>query len=161
MLLKIDWFLERPLDFSNLDIYKCPKIDSTRLSFFGLLKNNFVKMQNVFKAFVVRELRGIEMLFFRKNQKIPKKEENCQKPLRHLWDVSKRLHKIDNEKKRDPFLVEGWKNTFYLHTKNFYMESKNVQKTRFYACLKTKSLYMVIDKMLKTHVEGLCLFASQ
>ena len=33
------------------------------------------------------------------------------------------------------------------------MESKNVQKTRFYACLKTKSLYMVIEKMLKTHVE--------
>ena len=84
MLFKIDRFIGRPLDFSNLDIYKCPKIDSTRLSFFGLLKNNFVKMQNVFKAFAVRELRGIEMLFFRKNQKIPKKEENCQKPLRHL-----------------------------------------------------------------------------
>jgi hypothetical protein len=33
------------------------------------------------------------------------------------------------------------------------MESKNVQKTRFSACLKTKSLYMVIEKMLKTHVE--------
>jgi hypothetical protein len=41
-------------------------------------------MQNVFKPFVVRELRGFEMLFFRKNQKIPKKEENCQKPMRHL-----------------------------------------------------------------------------
>jgi hypothetical protein len=33
------------------------------------------------------------------------------------------------------------------------MESKNVQKTRFYACLKTKSLYVVIEKLLKTHVE--------
>ena len=35
----------------------------------------------------------------------------------------------------------------------FYMESKNVQKTRFSACLKTKSLYMVLNKTLKTHVE--------
>jgi hypothetical protein len=33
------------------------------------------------------------------------------------------------------------------------MELKNVQKTRFYACLKTKSLYTVIEKMFKTHVE--------
>ena len=33
------------------------------------------------------------------------------------------------------------------------MDSKNVQKTRFYACLETKSLYTVIEKMLKTHVE--------
>ena len=32
-------------------------------------------MQHVFKAFVVRELRGFEMLFFRKNQKIPKKAD--------------------------------------------------------------------------------------
>ena len=29
------------------------------------------------------------------------------------------------------------------------MDSKNVQKTRFYACLKTKSLYTVIDKNVK------------
>ena len=40
------------------------------------------------------------------------------------------------------------------------MESKNVQKTRFYACLKTKSLYTVIDKMLKTHVEEFGDFVS-
>jgi hypothetical protein len=33
------------------------------------------------------------------------------------------------------------------------MDSKNVQKTRFSAGLKTKSLYTVIEKMLKTHVE--------
>ena len=33
------------------------------------------------------------------------------------------------------------------------MESKNVQKTHFYACLKTKSPYTVIEKLLKTHVE--------
>jgi len=59
-------------------------MDSTRLSFFVLLKNNFIKMQNVFKAFVVRELRGFKMLFFRKKQKIPKKEDIHQKPLRHL-----------------------------------------------------------------------------
>ena len=59
-------------------------MDSTRLSFFVLLKNNFIKMQNVFKACVVRELRGFKMLFFRKNQKIPKKEDFHQKPLRHL-----------------------------------------------------------------------------
>jgi hypothetical protein len=31
----MDRFIGRPLDFSNLDIYKCPKMDSTRLSFFG------------------------------------------------------------------------------------------------------------------------------
>ena len=41
------------------------------------------------------------------------------------------------------------------------MDSKNVQKTRFSACLKTKSLYTVIEKMLKTHLKGLCLFVSQ
>ena len=33
------------------------------------------------------------------------------------------------------------------------MDSKNVQKTRFYPCLNTKSPYIVIDKMSKTHVE--------
>jgi hypothetical protein len=80
----IDRFIWRPLDFSNLDIYKCPKMDSTRLSFFGLLKKYFIKMQNVFKASMVRELRGFKMLFFRKNQKIPKKADFCQKQLRHL-----------------------------------------------------------------------------
>ena len=84
MLFKIDRFIGRPLDFLILDIYKCPKMDSVRLSFFVLLKNNFIYCKTIFKAFVVRELRGFEMLFFRKNQKIPKKEENCQKPLRHL-----------------------------------------------------------------------------
>ena len=75
MLFKIDRFIGRPLDFLILDIYKCPKMDSTRLSFLGSLKNNFVKMQNVFRPFVVRELRGFKMLFFRKNQKIPKKSK--------------------------------------------------------------------------------------
>jgi hypothetical protein len=95
-------------------------------------------------------LRGFEMLFFRKNQKIPKKEENSKKPLRHLWDVSKRLHKIDIGKKRDPFLVESWKkHVLPTYQDFFYMDSKNVQKTRFYACLKTKSLYTVIDKNVK------------
>ena len=115
----IDRFIGRPLDFLILDIYKCPKMDSTRLSFFGWLKKYFVYYKIIFKAFVVRELRGFKMLFFRKNQKIPKKVENSKKPLRHLWDVSKRLHKIDIDKKRDPFLVESWKNTFPLHTKIF------------------------------------------
>ena len=71
----IDRFIGRPLDFSNLDIYKCPKMDSVRLSFFVLLKNNFIYSKTIFKPFVVRELRGFEMLFFRKNQKIPKKED--------------------------------------------------------------------------------------
>ena len=33
------------------------------------------------------------------------------------------------------------------------MDSKNVQKIRFSVCLKTKSPYTVIEKMLKTHVE--------
>ena len=84
MFFKIDRFIGRPLDFSNLDIYKCPKMDSTRLSFFGSLKNNFVYSKIIFKAYVVREVRGFKMLFFRKKPKIPKKEENCQKPLRHL-----------------------------------------------------------------------------
>ena len=32
-------------------------------------------MQNVFRPFVVRELRGFKMLFFRKNQKNPKKAD--------------------------------------------------------------------------------------
>ena len=77
MFFKIDGFIGRPLDFSNLDIYKCPKIDSVRLSFFVLLKNNFVYSKIIFKAFAVRELRGFKMLFFRKNQKIPKKEDFC------------------------------------------------------------------------------------
>ena len=72
---KIDRFHERPLDFSNLDIYKCPKMDSVRLSFFGLLKKYFLIFKNVFKASVVRELRCFKLLFFRKNQKIPKKED--------------------------------------------------------------------------------------
>jgi len=72
----IDRFIGRPLDFSNLDIYKCPKMDSTRLSFLGSLKNNFVYYKIIFKAFEVRELRGFKMLFFIKNQKIPKKVEN-------------------------------------------------------------------------------------
>jgi hypothetical protein len=40
------------------------------------------------------------------------------------------------------------------------MDSKNVQKTHFSACLETKSLYMVIDKMFKTHVEEFGDFAS-
>ena len=84
MLFKIDRFIGRPLDFLILDIYKCPKMDSTRLSFLGSLKNNFVKMQNVFRPFVVRELRGFKILFFRKNQKNPKKADFYKKPLRHL-----------------------------------------------------------------------------
>jgi hypothetical protein len=84
MFFKIDGFIGRPLDFSNLDIYKCPKMDSTRLSFFVLLKNNFVYSKIIFKAFAVRELRGFKMLFFRKNQKIPKKVYFSQNPLRHL-----------------------------------------------------------------------------
>ena len=84
MLFKIDRFIGRPLDFLILDIYKCPKMDSTRLSFLGSLKNNFVYYKIIFKAFEVRELRGFKMLFFRKNQKIPKKVENSKNPLRHL-----------------------------------------------------------------------------
>ena len=40
------------------------------------------------------------------------------------------------------------------------MESKNVQKTRFSVCLETKSLYTVIDKMSKTHVEEFGDFVS-
>jgi hypothetical protein len=59
-------------------------MDSTRLSFLGSLKNNFVYYKIIFKAFEVRELRGFKMLFFRKNQKIPKKVENSKNPLRHL-----------------------------------------------------------------------------
>ena len=37
------------------------------------------------------------------------------------------------------------------------MDSKNVQKTRFSACLKTKSLYTVIEKIPKMHVETISL----
>jgi hypothetical protein len=67
----MDRLIGRPLDFSNLDIYKCPKMDSTRLSFLGSLKNNFVYYKIIFKAYVVRELRGFEVLFFRKKPKNP------------------------------------------------------------------------------------------
>ena len=59
-------------------------MDSTRLSFFTSLKNNFINSKNVFKASVVRDLRGFKMLFFRKKQKIPKKADFYQKQLRHL-----------------------------------------------------------------------------
>ena len=59
-------------------------MDSTRLSFFTSLKKYLYVYKIVFKAFVVRELRGFKMLFFRKNQKIPKKEDFYKKPLRHL-----------------------------------------------------------------------------
>ena len=38
-----------------------------------LLKNKILIYKIVFKSFVVRELRGFKMLFFRKKQKIPKK----------------------------------------------------------------------------------------
>jgi hypothetical protein len=67
----IDRFIGRPLDFSILDIYKCPKMDSTRLSFFGSLKNKLFISKIVFKASMVRELRGFKMLFFRKKPKNP------------------------------------------------------------------------------------------
>ena len=46
-------------------------MDSTRLSFFTLLKNKILISNNVLKAFVVRELRGFEMLFFYKKPKNP------------------------------------------------------------------------------------------
>ena len=60
-------------------------------------------------------------------------------------------------KKGIPFL-EGAEKTHFLYIPRiFYMDSKNVQKTRFSACLKTKSLYTVIEKMLKTHVEAVSL----
>ena len=63
-------------------------------------------------------------------------------------------------KKWIPFL-EGAKKTLFTYILGFfYMESKNVQKTRFYASLETKSHYTVIDKMLKTHVEEFEIFAS-
>ena len=84
MLLKIDRFIGRPLDFLILDIYKCPKMDSTRLSFFGSLKNNLRISKIVFKASAVRHLKGFKMLFFRKNPKNPKKDDFYKKPLRHL-----------------------------------------------------------------------------
>ena len=60
-------------------------------------------------------------------------------------------------KKGIPFL-EGAKKTLFTYILGFfYMESKNVQKTRFYACFETKSIYTVIEKLLKTHVETISL----
>ena len=50
--------------------------------------------------------------------------------------------------------LEGAKKTLFTYIPRiFYMDSKNVQKTRFSACFETKSLYTVIEKMSKTHVE--------
>jgi len=60
-------------------------------------------------------------------------------------------------KKGIPFLEGAEKTRFTYIPRIFYMELKNVQKTRFSACLKTKSLYTVIEKMLKTHVEAVSL----
>ena len=56
-------------------------------------------------------------------------------------------------KKGIPSLEGAEKTLFTYIPRIFYMELKNVQKTRFYHCLKTKSIYTVIEKMLKTHVE--------
>ena len=55
-------------------------------------------------------------------------------------------------KKGIPFLEGTEKTLFTYILRIFYMDSKNVQKTRFSAYLKTKSLYTVIDKISKTHV---------
>ena len=55
-------------------------------------------------------------------------------------------------KKGIPSLEGAEKTLFTYILRIFYMDSKNVQKTRFYASLKTKSHYMVIEKMFKTHV---------
>ena len=63
-------------------------------------------------------------------------------------------------KKGIPFLEGAEKTRFTYIPRIFYMELKNVQKTRFSACLETKSLYTVIDKMSKTHVEEFEIFAS-
>ena len=60
-------------------------------------------------------------------------------------------------KKGIPFLEGAEKTRFTYILRFFYMDSKNVQKTRFSASLKTKSLYMVIDKLFKTHVEAVSL----
>ena len=60
-------------------------------------------------------------------------------------------------KKDIPFLEGAEKTHFTYIPRFFYMESKNVQKTRFSACFETKSLYTVIDNMSKTHVEAVSL----
>ena len=56
-------------------------------------------------------------------------------------------------KKGIPSLEGAEKTLFTYIPRIFYMESKNVQKTRFYACFETKSLYTVIEKLLKMHVD--------
>ena len=63
-------------------------------------------------------------------------------------------------KKGIPFLQGAEKTRFTYMPRIFYMDSKNVQKTRFQACFETKSLYMVIEKLMKTHVEGFWDFVS-
>ena len=57
-------------------------------------------------------------------------------------------------KKGIPFLEGAEKTLFTYILGFFYMDSKNVQKTRFSASFETKSLYTVIEKLLKMHVEG-------
>jgi len=61
-------------------------------------------------------------------------------------------------KKGIPSLEGAEKTLFTYIPRIFYMELKNVQKTRFSACLKTKSPYTVIDKMSKMHVERFSFF---
>jgi len=63
-------------------------------------------------------------------------------------------------KKGIPSLEGAEKTLFTYIPRIFYMESKNVQKTRFSASLKTKSPYTVIEKMFKTHVEEFGDFVS-
>jgi len=58
-------------------------------------------------------------------------------------------------KKGIPSLEGAEKTLFTYIPRIFYMDSKNVQKTRFFASFEAKSLYVVIEKLLKMHVEGI------
>ena len=81
--------------------------------------------------------------------------------IKNRWDISETSQnayiKSILRKKGIPFLEGAKKTRFTYILRFFYMDSKNVQKTRFYPCLNTKSPYMVIDKLFKTPVEAVSL----
>ncbi len=120
-------------------------MDSTKLSFFTWLKNIFCKIQKCVKAFLVRETRGGKKSNLKKSRESPKKFKKVPKFLRHLWDVSKRLHKIENEKNRRPSLVEDPKTPSLLH---FCAISKNVQDFENRRFSVQKSPYNFVQRIL-------------
>ncbi len=105
---------------------------TARISFFSLLKKYFCFYWNGSTAFLVREARCVKKSIFEKIQKSPKKSKNPKKEVRFLWDVSKRLHKIDIGKKRDSFLRETEKSASLLHKSDFILKFEKCPKMAFF-----------------------------